>query len=142
MAAPAFDYFHLNSIDIDHDGNLLVSARLTFAVYKIDRKSGEVIWRLGGKKSDFEMGEGTRFSYQHDATTPPDGTISIFDNGTTVFQNGQGRPRAVEESRGIVLGLDEEQMSASLVARVHPPRQAVRPREPATCRCYPTTTCS
>src|SRR5215208_2634556 len=54
---PGIDYFHLNSIDVDHDNNLLVSARETSAVYKIDRKSGEVMWRLGGKNSDFEMGE-------------------------------------------------------------------------------------
>src|ERR671913_1997103 len=57
---PGIDYFHINSIDVDHDDNLLVSARETSAVYKIDRTSGRVIWRLGGKKSDFEMGPGTR----------------------------------------------------------------------------------
>src|ERR671912_168679 len=53
---PGIDYFHLNSIDVEPDNNLLISARETSAVYKIDRKTGEVIWRLGGKKSDFEMG--------------------------------------------------------------------------------------
>ena len=116
------DYFHINSIDVDHDNNLLVSARKTSAVYKIDRKTGEVIWRLGGKKSDFEMGEGTRFAFQHDARRLPDGTISIFDNGTTVFQNGL--PKAVEESRGIVLELDEQKMKASLVREyTHPDKQ-------------------
>jgi hypothetical protein len=109
---PGLDHFHINSIDVDHDDNLLVSARKTFAVYKIDRKTGEVIWRLGGKKSDFEMREGARFAYQHDARRLPDGTISIFDNGNTVFKNGL--PRAVEESRGIVLGLDEDKMVATL----------------------------
>jgi hypothetical protein len=46
---PSLDYFHLNSIDVDHDGNLLVDSKGTFTVYKIDRKSGEVMWRLGGK---------------------------------------------------------------------------------------------
>jgi hypothetical protein len=113
------DYFHVNSIDVDHDDNLLVSARETFAIYKIDRKSGEIIWRLGGKKSDFEMGEGTRFAYQHDARRLPDGTISIFDNGTTVFRGKV--PEAVEESRGIVLKLDEQKMRASLVREyTHP----------------------
>ena len=110
---PGIDYFHINSIDVDHDGNLLVSARETFAVYKIDRNTGEVIWRLGGKKSDFEMGPGTRFSYQHDARRMPDGNISVFDNGTTVFHNGF--PKAVEESRAIILKLDERKMPASLV---------------------------
>ncbi|MDQ4062983.1 MAG: arylsulfotransferase family protein, partial [Actinomycetota bacterium] len=48
-----FDYFHINAIAVDHDANLIITARNTFAVYKVDRESGEVIWRLGGKKSDF-----------------------------------------------------------------------------------------
>jgi Arylsulfotransferase (ASST) len=116
------DYFHLNSIDVEPDNNLLVSARETSAVYKIDRKSGEIIWRLGGKKSDFQMGEGARFAFQHDARRLPDGNISIFDNGTTVFKNGF--PEAVEESRGIVLELDEQKMRASLVREyTHPDKQ-------------------
>src|SRR5918994_1291188 len=111
-----------NGYDGDHDNNLLVSARETSAVYKIDRKSGEVIWRLGGKKSDFEMGKGTRFAYQHDARRLPDGTISIFDNGKTVFHNNL--PEAIEESRAIVLELDEERMKASLVREyTHPDKQ-------------------
>ena len=119
---PGIDYFHINSIDVDHDNNLLISARETSTVYKIDRKTGEVIWRLGGKKSDFEMGPGTRFAYQHDARRQPDGTISIFDNGTTVFHNGI--PRAVEESRAIVLELDKKKMTAALVHEyTHPDKQ-------------------
>jgi hypothetical protein len=119
---PGIDYFHINSVDVDHDNNLLVSARETSAVYKIDRTSGEIIWRLGGKKSDFEMGPGTRFAYQHDARRRPDGTITIFDNGTTVFENGL--PKAVEESRGIVLELDEKEMTATLVREyTHPDEQ-------------------
>jgi hypothetical protein len=91
---PGIDYLHINSIDVDHDDNLLVSARKISAVYKIDRETGEILWRLGGKKSDFEMGRGTRFAYQHDARRLPDGTISIFDNGTTVFR--KGFPKVVE----------------------------------------------
>src|SRR5918994_3340697 len=110
---PGIDYFHLNSIDVEPDNNLLISARETSAVYKIDRKTGEVIWRLGGKRSDFEMGPGTRFAFQHDARRLPDGTVSIFDNGSLVFEDGV--PRAVEESRTIVLELDERKMRASLV---------------------------
>jgi len=116
---PGLDYFHINSIDVDHDNNLLVSARKTFAVYKIVRKSGEVIWRLGGKRSDFEMGEGARFAYQHDARRQKDGTLTIFDNGMTVFPNGM--PKTIEESRGIVLDLDERKMKASLLREyTHP----------------------
>jgi hypothetical protein len=101
-----FDYFHINSIDIDHDSKLLVSGRNTSTVYKIDPMSGEVIWRLGGKKSDFKMGPGTRFAYQHDARRLSDGTITIFDNS-----GWNGR----EHSRGLVLELDEKRMTVSLV---------------------------
>ena len=119
---PGIDYFHINSIDVDHDGDLLISARETSAIYKIDRTTGEIIWRLGGKKSDFEMGQGTRFAFQHDARRQPDGTITIFDNGSTIFDNGV--PQAVEESRVIVLELDEEEMTATLVREyTHPDKQ-------------------
>jgi hypothetical protein len=101
------DYFHINSIDVDHDENLLISARNTSAVYKVDRKSSEVIWRLGGKNSDFEMGPGTPFAFQHDARRQRDGTLTIFDNGAA--------PKEHDQSRGIVLRLDEEEMTATLV---------------------------
>jgi len=105
--SPQLDYFHINSIDVDHDDNLLISARNTSAIYKIDRKSGEVMWRLGGKKSDFEMGKGTRTFWQHDARRHEDGTISIFDNGA--------HPRVHLQSRGIVVDLDEDSMEATMV---------------------------
>src|SRR5215208_339678 len=119
---PGLDYFHANSIEVDHDNNLLVSARQTFTVYKIDRNTGEIIWRLGGKNSDFEMGPGTRFAFQHDARRQRDGTITLFDNGTTIFHDSV--PEVVEESRGIVLELDERKMSASLVREyTHPDKQ-------------------
>ena len=101
----AFDYFHINSIEVDDDGNLLVSARRTFTVYKIDRRTGDVIWRLGGKRSDFDMGEGTKTLYQHDARRQPDGTITLFDNGGMNFS---------EESRVIGIKTNEEDMTATL----------------------------
>ncbi|HEV2094280.1 MAG TPA: arylsulfotransferase family protein [Rubrobacter sp.] len=108
-----FDYFHINSVDVDTDGNLLVSARRTSAVYKIDRQSGEVIWRLGGKRSDFEMGEGTDFAYQHDARRRPDGTITLFDN--------YGPKGEEDRSRAVVLEVDEEAMKAALVREYFAP---------------------
>src|ERR671921_1029677 len=111
--SPQLDYFHINSIDVDHDDNLIISARNTSAVYKIDRNSGGVMWRLSGKKSDFEMGEGTRTFWQHDARRQPDGTITIFDNGAG--------PQVHPQSRGIVVDLDEGSMEATLVREyTHP----------------------
>jgi len=110
-----FDYFHINSIDVDHDDNLLISSRNTWTVYKVERKSGEVLWRLGGKKSSFEMDLDTRFAYQHDARRQPDGTITIFDNGAI--------PKVHDQSRGMVVELDEEQMSATLLREYTSPEK-------------------
>lgn len=110
-----YDYFHINSVEVDHDGNFLVSARNTWAVYKIERDSGEVLWRLGGKKSDFEMEPGTETAYQHDARRREDGTVTIFDNGAA--------PEVHDESRGLVLDLDEAEMSATLSAEYTHPRE-------------------
>lgn len=101
-----FDYFHINSIAPTDDGQLLVSARNTWAVYKIDRGSGEVVWRLGGKRSDFAMDRGTHFAWQHDARPHPGGLLSLFDDGAA--------PRVEPQSRGLLLALDERSMRASL----------------------------
>ena len=68
------------------------------------------------------MGPGTRFAFQHDARRLPDGTISIFDNGSLVFENGI--PKAVEESRGSCSTSTRRKMSASLVREyTHPDKQ-------------------
>ena len=107
-----FDYFHVNSIDVDVDGNLIVSARNTAAVYKLDRRTGEVLWRLGGRKSDFTIAPGADFFYQHDARAHADGTLTVFDNGT-----GDARHQA----RGLRLALDVAARRCSLVrAFPHP----------------------
>jgi Arylsulfotransferase (ASST) len=114
--APHFDYFHINAIDVDADGNLLVSARNTWAVYKVERASGAVRWRLGGRKSDFAMGPGTQFAWQHDARHhyADDRWISIFDDGAA--------PPVHKQSRGIVLAVDEARRRATLErAFVHDP---------------------
>jgi Arylsulfotransferase (ASST) len=90
-----YDYFHINSIDETADGGLIVSARHTWCVYKIHRPTGNVEWRLNGKQSDFEMGEGTRFAWQHDARSYPDGSISIFDDGAAHGTPFEARSRAI-----------------------------------------------
>jgi hypothetical protein len=46
-----YDYFHINSIDVEPDGNLLLCARNTWGVYKVERESGEVLWRLGARRA-------------------------------------------------------------------------------------------
>ena len=58
-SAIPWDYFHVNSICVDPtDDNLIISGRNTWAFYKVDRVSGAVIWRLGGRATDFDIGPG------------------------------------------------------------------------------------
>ncbi len=107
-----WDFFHINSVDLDGDGNLLVSSRSMQTVYKLDRR-GAILWRLGGKHSDFEIDPGAGFAWQHHARRRPDGTLTIFDNGAT--------PAVEKRSRGLILDLDERAMTASLVHQyTHP----------------------
>jgi len=116
----AYDYFHINSVDVDADGNLLVSARNTWAVYKVHRRTGKMIWRLGGKKSDFRMGPGTRFAWQHDARHHDEGRqISIFDNSAA--------PAVARRSRVLVIALDRRRRYARLVRQYAHPRGLLAP---------------
>jgi len=91
-----YNYCHLNSLAVDQDGDLLVSARNTCAVYKLSRKTGKIVWRLNGKKSDFTMGPGSTFWWQHHVRPHSNGRLSIFDNAA----NGP----AVNEKQSRALG--------------------------------------
>ena len=106
--ADAYDYFHPNSIELDDDGSFIVSARNTHAVYKLARTDGEVLWRLGGKQSDYALGPGARFAWQHDARRQPDGTLTLYDN-VADEEDADGA------SRVLVLDLDDERMRATVV---------------------------
>jgi hypothetical protein len=89
--AEPFDYFHINSIEVDTDGNLIISARKTSATYKIDRKSGEVLWRLDGKRGDFEM---TPAPPPATSTTPAAGPTGRSRSSTTARRERAGGPGA------------------------------------------------
>jgi hypothetical protein len=119
--APPYDYFHVNSIEVEPNGSFLVSARNTRAVYEIDRKTKKVLWRLGGKKSDFKMGAGTKFAWQHDARRQPDGTITIFDNGAA--------PPVEKFSRVLILRVNTKTKKATLVRSYHHPQRLLAPFE-------------
>jgi hypothetical protein len=115
-ATGPFDFAHLNAAAVDIDGNLLISSRHAWTVFKVDRSSGAVIWRLGGKQSDFSIAEGAAFSWQHHARRHPDGTLTVFDNGA-------GPVQSESFSRGLRLRIDESAKTASLAQQlVHPER--------------------
>ncbi len=103
----AWDYFHANAVSIDEDGNLLVGARNTWAAYRIDRHTGALLWRLGGKKSDFALGQGVAFAWQHNPTAADDhGLIRIFDN--------EASPAVLPYSRVIWVRHDDVHRTATL----------------------------
>ncbi len=107
-----WDYFHINAVNPDLDGNLLISGRGVSTIVKVDRHSGDVIWCLGGKESDFKLGPGVQFNGQHNALPEAPNVIRIFDNG-----NGGG-PATGLPSRVIDVKLDTKAKTATLVASV------------------------
>jgi hypothetical protein len=110
-----FDFFHLNSINLDPDGTLLISSRNTWAAYDIDPASGEVLWELGGRTSSFSEGRGAATAYQHDARADGAGTYTLFDNGAS--------PQIHAQSRGVVLSVNPQTQTVSVLAQfLHPGR--------------------
>ena len=117
LTAPAIRYSHNNSLWIDDDGNWIISLRHMSQVVKVNRLTGDIMWRLGGKSNEFtfigdhEEYAPTYISYQHDARRLPNGNISIFDNGT------QHKPM---HSRGVEYKLDEVNKTATMVWEYRP----------------------
>jgi len=120
-AGDDWDYFHLNAIDVDTDGNLLLSARHTHAIYKVRKSDGQILWRLGGKRSDYKLGKGASFAWQHDIRRQPDGTLTLFDNAAAhpPDPNRSGGPH----SRVLVLRLDDATKRAELVRSYSHPKK-------------------
>jgi hypothetical protein len=93
-----YDAFHINSIQALSHGRVLLSARDTSAIYMVRRAGGRILWRLGGKASDFRLGPGARFWFQHDARLLRGGRVSMFDDEA-------GPPQKAPRSRALVLRL-------------------------------------
>lgn len=94
MSQASFDYAHINAVTIDPtDNNLLASLRTTSEIIKINRQTGQVMWRLGGKKNQFtfvgEHPENAPYYTvgQHDVHRLANGNLLYFDNGNI---NGGG----------------------------------------------------
>ncbi|ODM14714.1 hypothetical protein SI65_09903 [Aspergillus cristatus] len=115
----AFDYYHINSVDKDAQGNYLISARHAHSVSYIDGSTGAVLWMLGGKANDFtDLSDGTAtdFRWQHDARWRDNTTLTLFDN--TAHSNED--PEA--SSRGMRIHLDFESRTAELQVAYHHPQ--------------------
>lgn len=108
-----YDVTHANALEIASDGNILISVRHTDEVIKIDRATGDIIWRLGGSQShnnDFTYrGDSLGgISHQHAPVMLDNGNVLIFDNGNS--RTGEGRV-----SRAVEYALDEQALTATLV---------------------------
>lgn len=112
LTTPVVDYAHGNAIEVDLDGHLLISSRNLSEITKIDRVTGDIIWRLGGHGSDFTFpnGEQDRFAFQHDVRRLPNGNLTLFDNHV-----GQVPPH----SRAVEYVLDEVNWEATVVWEYH-----------------------
>ena len=113
VAATTYDYFHINAVNLDEDGNLLIDARNTWAFYKVHRRTGRVIWRLGGTKSDFALGDGAAFAWQHNPLPVDRETVRLFDN--------EAAPVVLPHSRVIWLRRDLANHTATLIRSIEHP---------------------
>jgi hypothetical protein len=112
-----YNYFHVNSIQEDDDGNLIISARNTWAVYKVNHATGAVMWTLGGKRSSFKFGPAASFAFQHDPRVR-----AQHDAIITVFDDGAGPPDVHSSSRGLKLRLNFRTMTATVITQdMHSP---------------------
>jgi hypothetical protein len=114
----AWDWFHINAVHIDKDGNLLIDSRHTWTFYKVNRTTGDVIWQLGGRHSSFDEiagpgqvldSAGEIFAWQHDPEQVGPSTFTFFDNDST------GAP-LLPYSRAVTVRLNYRTRVATLVA--------------------------
>jgi hypothetical protein len=112
-----WDWFHINAVKLDTDGNLLIDARDTWTTYKVDRHNGNIIWQLGGKDSSFKLqaapgqtldSAGEIFAWQHDPQALGGGVYTFFDNESS------GTP-LLPYSRAVTVLLNEFDHTATLI---------------------------
>jgi hypothetical protein len=103
------DYLHINAFSIDpKDSNIVVSFRNTDQIIKISKKTGEILWRLGGNKSDFAMTEEQKFLRQHDAKFVDKYTMMLLDNGDSgLRQYSRVLEYKLDEKNHKILGFNQ-----------------------------------
>ena len=117
-ASTPWDWFHVNAVHLDSHGNLLIDARDTWATYDVSRRTGKILWTLGGKQSTFAVraapgqvldSAGEIFAWQHDPDQVGPQTYTLFDNESS------GTP-LLPVSRAVTVRLNLRTRTATLVA--------------------------
>ncbi len=110
LSASTIDYVHANALELDDDGNILLSSRNLDEITKIDTATGDIIWRMGGefcKNNQFTfVNDPIGFSHQHDIRRLAAGKMSLFDNGNL---------HSPQFSRAVDYDIDESNLTATLV---------------------------
>ena len=138
-AATPWDWFHINAVHLDTDGNLLVDARNTWTTYKVNRRSGHIIWQLGGKASSFTLSAapgqslnaaGDIFAWQHDPSALGHSEYTFFDNESAgVANTGAGATSELGFSRAVRVRLDERRRTATLEQSYDQPEALTAPSQ-------------
>ena len=106
-----YDWFHLNSIAVEPDGSLLISSRSTWAVYDLNRTTGQIVWQVGGRDPTFALTSPyPELAWQHDAQPLGGDLFSVFDNG--------GPPSPLRYSRGAIVRIDPRTSTAAVIETV------------------------
>lgn len=107
-----WDAYHLNSIGLtDKKDEIIFSSRNTWTIYRIKKSTGKIVWRLGGKQSDFTFEQGAAFSWQHDARLLPHNIISMFNDNCC---ESDTVPPGTPPSHGLILQLNFKKMTAKV----------------------------
>lgn len=109
-----FDYYHLNSVEKDSQGNYLISSRHFHSVTCVS-PTGETLWILGGRDNQFtdlSDGKATNFKWQHDARwiSESDGLLSLFDN-----EKAGALHVDAARSRALILQIDVQNRTVTLL---------------------------
>lgn len=120
-----WDWFHVNAVKPDGRGHLLVDARNTWTTYRVDRHSGAIDWKLGGKNSSFTVkaadgqvlnADGRLFAWQHDVESHGHDTYTVFDNEAAGQANtGTGVVSELPYSRAATVRIDTRAHTATLI---------------------------
>jgi hypothetical protein len=107
-----WDAYHFNSLGLTDDENdILVSGRNTWTIYRIHKPTKSIVWRLGGKQSNFCIESDAQFSWQHDARLLPNDVISLFDDNCC---ESSTIPPDTPPAHGLLLQLDLDTKQATL----------------------------
>ncbi|KAL1962678.1 hypothetical protein VTN77DRAFT_9312 [Rasamsonia byssochlamydoides] len=114
-----WDYIHVNSVDKNADGDYLLSARFTNTIYLISGKDGHIIWRLGGKRSDFVQ-DFTFYRQHHARFIESNSTHTIISFLNNASDEGSQR-EDVSAALYVVLDTAARPMTARVLRRYERP---------------------